>query len=92
MRPSNQGDKTPIELFIAGVEGSDAALQSVFAGVPNQLARSRCARCGSPGRFEAAVDVADVPNAISPRKSRPGALSNRSNVAEWTGKCLNRAP
>jgi hypothetical protein len=28
-----RGDKTAIELFIAGVEGWDAALQRVFAGV-----------------------------------------------------------
>jgi hypothetical protein len=28
----NRGDKTPIELFIAGVEGWETALRRVFAG------------------------------------------------------------
>jgi hypothetical protein len=29
---TNRGDKTPIELFIAGVQGWEIALRRVFAG------------------------------------------------------------
>ncbi len=29
---ANRGDKTPIELFIAGVQGWESALRRVFAG------------------------------------------------------------